>query len=72
MKELQTAQLCADLYGMTYGVYERENGSLIAFPLGDTDLLGPGKWVAICESRSPLIGAARLKEEVDRFLLTWG
>ena len=72
-RETEKAQKMADLYGLSYGVYKRQNGSFIAFPHSEYPyLLGKGEWVAICHTTQPVTGAERLKEEVDRFLLIWG
>jgi hypothetical protein len=70
--EILRAQELADLYGLTYGVYSRGDGRYLAFPQGDTTMLGDVWEVGSCISQSPIQGKERLEEEVSRFLMTWG
>jgi ABC-type transporter lipoprotein component MlaA len=68
--EILRAQERADLYGLTYGVYSWGDGRYLAFPQGDTTMLGDVWEVGSCVSNSPILGKARLEEEVSRFMMT--
>jgi hypothetical protein len=59
-------QKLADLYGLTYYVYEVREGRF--FVTVEEDQKGI---VEACISSSPILGRARLEEEVNSFLLTW-
>lgn len=61
------AQQLADLYGLTYGVYERQDGSFMHWP-GDPAILNPVQKIGECYPTYPIWGAARLDEEVEAFL----
>jgi len=71
-REILRAQELADLYGLTYGVYVRESGIYIAFPVGDTSMLGPVMKLGECESRDLVGGQRRLAEELESFMRTAG